>query len=226
MAEIRGIILDVDGTLIDSNAAHARAWQDALGAYGYNPLYGEVRQLIGMGGDQLLPILIGVDSQSEEGQEINELRSEIFQTRYLPWLRPFPQARKLLAQMRAVGLTLVVGSSTGQDELEKLLSIANVADLVQEVIAADDVVRSKPEPDIVETALAKMAHPRNTVLLLGDTPYDLEAATAAGIAMIALRCGGWQDVDLQGALAIYDDPADLLAHFTTSPLVADQLVAV
>jgi len=224
MVEIRGVILDVDGTLVDSNDAHARAWQDALGAYGYNPLYGEIRRLIGMGGDQVLPILIGVDSKSEEGEEINELRSEIFQTRYLPHLHPFPQARELLAQMRAIGLTLVVASSAKQEELEKLLGIADVADLVQEVTSSDEAEHSKPEPDIIEAALAKMEHPRNTVMLLGDTPYDLEAATRAGVAMIALRCGGWQDIDLQDAVAIYDDPADLLVNFATSPLAADQLV--
>lgn len=224
MVELRGVILDIDGTLVDSNAANARAWQDALAAYGYNPLYGEIRRLIGMGSDQLLPILIGVDSKSEEGQEISDLRSEIFQTRYLPRLQPFPQARELLAQMRAIGLTLVVASSAKQEELEKLLAIANVADLVQAVTSADDAEHSKPAPDIIEAALAKMAHARNTVVMLGDTPYDLAAAMRAGVPMIALRCGGWQDMDLQDAVAIYDDPADLLANFAMSPLAADQLV--
>lgn len=225
MVEIRGVILDVDGILVDSNDAHARAWRDALEAYGYNPLYGEIRQLIGMGSDQVLPILIGMDSKSTEGQEINELRSEIFQTHYLPRLRPFPQARALLAQMRAVGLTLVVASSAQQEELGKLVAIANVADLIQEVTTIDDAEHAKPAPDIVEAALAKMQHQRNAVVMLGGTPYDLEAATQAGIAMIGLRCGGWQDVDLYGALAIYENPADLLANFAISPLVADQLVA-
>jgi phosphoglycolate phosphatase-like HAD superfamily hydrolase len=99
-----------------------------------------------------------------------------------------------------------------------------VADLVQAVTSADDAEHSKPAPDIIEVALAKMAHPRNTVIMLGDTPYDLAAAMHAGIAMIALRCGGWQDMDLQDAVAIYDDPADSLANFAMSPLAADQLV--
>ena len=99
-----------------------------------------------------------------------------------------------------------------------------VADLVQAVTSADDTEHSKPAPDIIEVALAKMAHPRNTVIMLGDTPYDLAAAMHAGIAMIALRCGGWQDMDLQDAVVIYDDHADLLANFAMSPLAADQLV--
>ena len=90
--------------------------------------------------------------------------------------------------------------------------------------SADDAEHSKSAPDIIEVALAKMAHPRNTVIMLGDTPYDLAAAMHAGIAMIALRCGGWQDMDLQDAVVIYDDPADLLANFAMSPLAADQLV--
>lgn len=90
--------------------------------------------------------------------------------------------------------------------------------------SADDAEHSKPAPDIIEVALAKMAHPRNTVIMLGDTPYDLAAAMHAGVAMIALRCGGWQDMDLQDAVVIYDDPADLLANFAMSPLAADQLV--
>jgi HAD superfamily hydrolase (TIGR01509 family) len=224
--ELCGVILDIDGTLVDSNDAHARAWQDALQAHGYSRSFAEIRCLIGVGGDQMLPVLIGVADQSEEGQELSELRSEIFQTRYLPHLQPFPQARELLLQMRAAGLTLAVSSPAKCAEVEKLLAIANVADLVQDVTAADDVEYAKPAPDIVEAALARLGYSPSAVLMLGDTPYDIEAATRAGVAVIALRCGGWEDADLHDALAIYDDPADLLAHFATSPLHTSQAVAV
>ena len=227
MHEIRGVILDIDGTLVDSNDAHARAWQDALAVHGYDKPFDEIRCLIGMGGDQVLPALVGITAQSEQGQVLNNLRAEIFQTRYLPYIQPFPKARALLTQMRAAGLTLVVGSSARQTELEKLLTIADVADLIQGIVSSDDAEHSKPDPDIVEAALTKLGHPRNTVLLLGDTPYDIEAATRAGVAVIALRCDGWDEVDLCDALALYDNPADLLANFATSPLSSvNQLVAV
>lgn len=218
MTPLRGVILDVDGTLIDSNDAHARAWQDALAAESYEVPFEEVRRLIGMGGDNLLPELIGVEKDSPLGQRLSQSRSEIFKSRYLSTLKAFPQVPDLLARLRQDGFKIVVASSAQKDELEQLLEIAGANDFVQHETSSDDAERSKPEPDIVQAAVAKTGHKPAETLMLGDTPYDIQAAQKAGVPTIALRCGGWSDQALAGAVAIYDDPADLLAHYDSSPL--------
>jgi phosphoglycolate phosphatase-like HAD superfamily hydrolase len=216
---IRGVLLDVDGTLIDSNDAHARAWVDALDEFGYDIPFERVRPLIGMGGDKLLPALIGIAKDSDEGERLSKRRTEIFFTRYLPTIQPFPQVRELVQRMRRDGLELAVATSAEGEELEKLIRAAGVTDLIEETATSSDAASSKPDPGVIHAALERSGKPPREVLLLGDTPYDIEAATAAKVRVIALRCGGWwSDTDLAGALAIYDDPADLLAHYEDSPL--------
>jgi HAD superfamily hydrolase (TIGR01509 family) len=212
----RGALLDVDGTLIDSNDAHAQSWVDALAQHGIARSFYQLRKLIGMGSDHLLPA-IGIDASSERAETLMETRGEIFRRDYLPRLQPFPSTRALIEHMREVGLTLVVASSASKDDLGGLLERAGIADLIAKRTSADDADRSKPAPDIVEAALSLSGHAADEVLLLGDTPYDVVAAKRAGVAVVGVRCGGWGDVDLAGAIAIYDDPADLLRRFASSP---------
>lgn len=214
----RAVILDVDGTLVDSNDAHAQAWVDALAELGRPIVFERVRPLIGMGGDKVLPELTGLSQDSPEGKRLGERRAEIFQRRFLPVLKPLPGARPLLERMRAQGLTLVVASSAQEDELKVLLEIAGASDLVQETTSGSDADRSKPDPDIVRVALEGAGSPAAETLMIGDTRYDIEAAAKVGVRTVAFRSGGWQDADLPGALAIYDGPADLLARYDESPL--------
>jgi HAD superfamily hydrolase (TIGR01509 family) len=216
--DVRGVILDVDGTLVDSNDAHAQAWIEALAEAGHQVPFERVRRLIGMGGDNLLPELIGLEEDTPEGQRLSTRRGEIFKDRYLRTLRPFPGARALLERMRADGLDLVVASSAQADELEALLDVAEAKELLEDTTSSGDVERSKPEPDIVGVALRKLGHSAEAVMMLGDTPYDIEAAANVGVRTVAVRCGGWDDRDLDGVAAIYDDPADLLLHYDESPL--------
>jgi HAD superfamily hydrolase (TIGR01509 family) len=211
-------LLDIDGTLIDSNDAHARAWVAALAAHGYVVPFEQVRPLIGMGGDKLLPELTGLDPGSGEAKRMAETRSEIFLERELPTLRPTPGARDLLEHMKGRGLELVVATSAREDEVRALLEQAGVADLIEAASSADDAERSKPDPDIVQAALHKVRRPASHAVMIGDTPYDVEAATRARVPVIALRSGGWDDDALTGATAIYDHPADLLEHYDESPL--------
>ncbi len=218
---IRGVILDVDGTLVDSNDAHARAWMEGMAEHGYDASFETVRPLVGMGGDKLLPKAIQVDGEGEEGKAIDARRSEIFQTNYLPRLRAFPQVRELLTFMKERGLKLVVASSSKRETLEALLELAGATDLIESSTSTDDADASKPAPDIVGTALGRLGLPKDAVVMLGDTPYDVEAAQRAGVSLIGLRCGGWDDAGLEGAVAVYDDPADLLAHYDASPLASD-----
>jgi HAD superfamily hydrolase (TIGR01509 family) len=219
MRPIRGVILDIDGTLVNSNDAHARAWVSAFAETGFYLSFNTVRQLIGMGGDKLMPAVANVEEDSELGQRISQRRSEIFRTEHLPSLRAFPKTRELLSRLRGAGLKLAVASSAKREELEPLLELAAAKDLVEDVTSSSDAESSKPDPDIVEAALRALGFEASRVLMLGDTPYDIAAAGDAGISTIALRCGGRSDHDLSGAIAIYDDPEDLLARLETSPLL-------
>jgi phosphoglycolate phosphatase-like HAD superfamily hydrolase len=145
-AEIRGAILDVDGTLIDSNDAHAHAWVEALTQSGYETTFEALRPLIGMGGDHLLPHVANIAADSPEGRKVSALRKDVFQSKYLPKLRAFPNARDLLERMREHGIKMVVASSAEVDELTKLLKICGADKLVDEAVSSDDVDRSKPDP--------------------------------------------------------------------------------
>ena len=219
MSNIRGVILDVDGTLVLSNDAHAEAWMEAMADFGYYVPYEKIRPLIGMGGDKVLPETIGLQKDSEDGIKISAKRKEIFQKKHVPTLRAAPGARELVEYMHVHGLKLAVASSAEKDELKALLRVAGVSDLVEEEISSSDASRSKPDPDVIQVALQRFDLLANQVLTLGDTPYDIEAASKVGVGTIALRCGGWSDRELKGALAIYNDPDDLLNHYDTSPLV-------
>jgi len=214
----RAVLLDIDGTLVDSNDAHASAWATALAESGRRVEFTRVRPLIGMGSDKLLPVLAGIEPESREGAAITKRRGEIFQRDHMPRLRPTRGAARLLEWLRDDGLTLVVASSAEPGEVRDLLRIAGAAKLVDAVSSSGDAERSKPDPDIVRAALQKAGCRAEEAVLIGDTPYDIEAGTRAGLAVIALRCGGWwPDQSLAGAIAIYDDPEALVDHYLLSP---------
>ena len=217
---VRGVILDVDGTLVDSNDAHARAWVEALKAGGFDVPFARVRPLIGMGGDKLLPEVTGLPEDDPRAKRVGEERGRIFKSRYLPALRAFPGTRDLLVRMRDEGLKLAVASSAEADELETLLRIAGATDLIEGASSGDDAENSKPDPDVVHAALGRLRLGPGEVVMIGDTPYDVEAASRAGARAIGFRSGGWDDAALKGAVAIYGGPADLLARFPESPLAA------
>jgi HAD superfamily hydrolase (TIGR01509 family) len=204
------VIFDIDGTLIDSNDAHARAYVESLREHGRSADREHVRRLIGMGADKVLPEIAGVSEESTFGKAIAQRKKAIFTT-LLPSLRPTRGARDLVIYLRDTGVDLVVATSAGDDEATALLEQAGVADLFPKRTSKDDAAASKPDPDIVRAALMK-AHARpEASVMIGDTPYDIEAATHARIDVIALRCGGfWPDDALRAALDIFDDPAALL----------------
>ena len=217
MTKVRGVLLDVDGTLVDSNDAHANAWVEAMAEAGIEVPFSKVRRLIGMGGDKLLPASCGFEEDSSEGKKIGDRRQEIFRTRYLPTLQPFPQTKELLQRMTRAGLKLVVASSAKNDELQALLRVCGADELIDAKTSSDDAAHSKPDPDIVLAALERLGVPAAETLMLGDTPYDIGAAHKAGVRIVALRCGGWGDANLANAVAVYENPADLLANFDASP---------
>jgi len=215
------VLLDVDGTLVDSNDAHARSWVETLAEFGHRVPYERVRALIGEGGDKLLPQAIGVGKETPLGRAIAAKRRERFLRDYVPSLRPQPGARELLAELKRRGFERVVATSAEDEELRPLLAVLGAEDLIDARTSSSDAARSKPDPDIVRAALERSGRRPDEAMMLGDTPYDVAAAARAGVGTIALRCGGWPDERLAGALAIYDDPADLLRHLDRSPLAVE-----
>jgi HAD superfamily hydrolase (TIGR01509 family) len=170
-----------------------------------------------MGGDKLLPKVSGIDPESTAGKDISKRRAAIFMAEYLPHLHSCRGSHDLLRHLAERGVKLAVASSAKKKELQPLLEICGADTVIESATSSDDAENSKPDPDIVHAALHEIGLPADAVVMLGDTPYDIEAARRAGIRVIALRCGGWGDRDLT-ADAVYDDPADLAAHLDQLPL--------
>lgn len=206
---IRGVLLDVDGTLVDSNDEHARAWEQAFREHGYKVPYERIRPLMGMGGDKILPHLVRLDPDSIAGELIADRRRVVFLREHLPVLKPQRGSRQLVQRLRERGLRLAVASSAKAEEIDDLLRVAGVDDLVDEVVTNSQAAASKPEPDILHLALERIRCRPDEALMIGDTPYNIEAAARAGVATVALRCGGFSNQDLAGAIAVYDDPEAL-----------------
>jgi HAD superfamily hydrolase (TIGR01509 family) len=216
--EYEAVLLDIDGTLVDSNGAHAAAWSDALAAHGRHHTPEEIRPLIGMGSDKLLRHLASLDNEVGEGKQISDQRAELFKSRYLPTLQPTEGAVEFVEWLINSHLTTVVATSAKQEEVRELLAICGGESFADQATTSDDADRSKPDPDIIAAALHKSGAPPHRAVMIGDTPYDIEAARRAGVAAIALRCGGWADAHLAGAMAIYDHPRHLLDRLSLSPL--------
>lgn len=218
MARKRVVLLDVDGTLIDSNDAHAKAWVETASEFGYDVEYERVRRMIGMGGDKVLPELTGLQEESEEGKKILDRRGELFRKKYLPDLKAFPRARELLTKLKKDGYALVVATSASEEDLNALLEQGGLDDIIEKATSSDDAEESKPAPDIVEAALKKARATPDEACMLGDTPYDVAAAGRAGVEIIGVECGGWPAESLRGAVAVFRDPADLLTRYSESVL--------
>jgi HAD superfamily hydrolase (TIGR01509 family) len=212
----RAVILDVDGTLVDSNDAHADAWIAAFTEFGITVAYDAVRRSIGMGGDKLMPAVAGIEESSRLGQQIAQRRADIFKSRYLPGITAFPHVRELIRRLKDDGYTPAVASSAKEDELDPLLEAAGVQDLIPARTSSDAADRSKPDPDIVVAALEQVSADRARAVMIGDTPYDVAAAKRAGIEIVGVECGGWTREALAGAVEVYRDPADLLERYATS----------
>ena len=214
---LRGVIFDIDGTLVDSNKAHAQSWVDTLREAGYEVPFDVIWPMIGMGGDKLLPSATGIESDSDLGKKLSKRRWELFQREYVPRLKPTPGARDLVQRMKNDGLEMIVATSASGNEVNVLLEAANVADLMQEKTSSSDAAESKPDPDIVQAAVKKSGFEPDELIMLGDTPYDVQAATGANVKLVGLLCGGWTMEELSGAVAIYDNPQDLLKWYDQSP---------
>ena len=225
---IKTVIFDVDGTLVDTVDMHAEAWQRTLKEYGKDVEFSVVRAQIGKGGDQLLPVFLSREEIDQFGEEIEKRRGELFKQDYLPKVNAFPKVRELVERIHRDGKRVVLASSAKQDELETFKQVTNLADLLEGETSADDAEKSKPEPDIFLAAMKQAGNPEPTeAIVVGDTPYDAIAAAKAKLKTIALLCGGFPEQSLKdaGCIALYKDPADLLAHYEESPIKTDGRVS-
>jgi HAD superfamily hydrolase (TIGR01549 family) len=218
---IKAVIFDIDGTLIDSVDLHAKAWVEALKHFGHGIAFQDLRSQIGKGGDQILHGLLPPEVIEQRGEEIKDFRADLFRRRYMPQVRAFPGVRELFERIRAVGQRAVLASSGNADEVEQYKEIANIADLIDSDTSSDDAERSKPFPDIFQAALAKLQGLScDEAVVVGDTPYDAEAARRAQIKSIGVLSGGFTGQALRdaGCIAIYHGPEDLLHRYDNSPL--------
>lgn len=220
-ARIKAVVFDIDGTLLDSVDLHARAWVEAFAHFGIRAEEAEVRRQIGKGGDQLLPVFVDEARLTREGEAIESYRSDLFKRTYLAQAKPFPAVGALLSHVRDAGQIVALASSGKADEVENYQKILGITDLVDVVTTSDDADRSKPHPDIFEAVLKKLPGvAKDAVMVIGDTPYDAQAAAGAGLSTIGVLCGGFPEAELSaaGCVAIYRDPQDLLDGYARSPL--------
>lgn len=219
---IEAVIFDVDGTLVDSVDLHARAWQESFARFGKQVPFEDVRYQIGKGGDQLLPVFFTKKELDDFGEELEKFRGDLFKREYLSRVRAFPKVRELFERVRADGKRIALASSAKEEELGAYKKIARIEDLVEEETSADDAEKSKPHPDIFEAALTRLDHLEPArVIVVGDTPYDAEAAGKAGIRSIGFLCGGFPEADLRaaGCVEIYEGATDLLSRYHDSIIV-------
>jgi HAD superfamily hydrolase (TIGR01509 family) len=219
----RAVLFDIDGTLVDSVDLHAQAWQESLARFGKEVPCEEIRSQIGKGGDQLLPVFLNDEELERFGEDLAEHRTGVYQRQYLPWAKPFPGARDLLARLKQGGMLVGLASSCKRVELGYYLRMVGGASLVDAATTAEDVERSKPEPDVFLACLERLALDPGDAVAVGDSPYDAEAAGRAGITTVGVLSGGFEQRDLEaaGCIAIYQDCADLLARLPSTPLAPE-----
>ncbi len=217
---MKAVIFDVDGTLIDSVDLHAKAWQDSFAHFGVTVSFAAVRSQIGKGGDELVPTFLNKKQINEFGDELMEWRGEHFKNTYMSSVKPFHDSNHLLQRVKKSGKLTAVGSSAKKDELEYYLQLLNAKGLFDIVTSADDVDKSKPNPDIFAVALTKLQTSTSEAIVIGDTPYDAEAAKRIGLPTVGFLSGGFskESLSVAGAIKIYKGPTELLEKYDDSPI--------
>jgi len=193
-------ILDVDGTLVDTNYHHAIAWHRALHAHGHSVQMWKVHRHIGMGGDQILEALIGEQAEAEQGDEIREAEGEAY-GELIGEVEPLEGARELIERLKGEGATVILASSAKQEEVDHYLDLLDARELVDGWTTSADVENTKPDPDLVHAALEKAGGDDPSVMV-GDSVWDVKAAQAAGVPTLAVLTGGFSEAELREAGAV------------------------
>ncbi|MEF2976566.1 HAD family hydrolase [Subtercola sp. YIM 133946] len=212
------VLFDIDGTLVDSNYLHVHAWSLALADLGHPVDDWRIHAGIGMDSSKLLDALLG-NEKDRLGEKASDGHSERYSS-LADELRPFQDARALLQAVAARGVRVVLATSAPEDELKKLRAALDSEDALYAVTSADDVETAKPEPDVVTVALQKAGVEPGSAIMVGDTVWDIEAASKAGVRCIAVKSGGIGAAELRdaGAIEVYDDVAALLAALDSSAI--------
>jgi HAD superfamily hydrolase (TIGR01509 family) len=216
-----GVLFDVDGTLVDTTYLHAVSWWEALRQLGADVPMAKIHRAIGMGSDKLLDHLLGPDRDRDKDEQATTAHDVL----YGAWwerLRPLPGATELLKAVAERGLTVVLASSAKEAELDHLRRVVAADDVIAAATSSSDAEQSKPAPDILEAALAQSDVDPQAAVFVGDSVWDVEAAGRLDIPCIGLTCGGTSADELSeaGAVAVYDDPAALLAALDDSAIAA------
>jgi HAD superfamily hydrolase (TIGR01549 family) len=190
-------ILDVDGTLVDTNYHHALAWHRALHAHGHSVQMWKVHRHIGMGGDQILDALIGEEAAAADGEAIAEAAGEAYKE-LIGEVEPLEGARGLIEKLKDDGATVILASSAKEEEVDHYLDLLDARELVDDWTTSADVEATKPEPDLVNAALEKAGND-NASVMVGDSVWDVEAAKRAGIPTLAVLTGGFSEEELREA---------------------------
>jgi HAD superfamily hydrolase (TIGR01509 family) len=203
-------ILDIDGTLVDTNYQHAIAWYRAFCRHDLILPIWQIHRHIGMGGDQLVPALAGDDFESEHGDDVREDEKALY-SELIGEVRPTQGARELIEELKASGCTVLLASSAKQDEVEHYLDLLGARELADGWTSSADVESTKPEPDLVHSALQKAGAKASGAVMVGDSPYDVAAAKRAGVATVAVLTGGFSEAELRdaGAREVYESVAEL-----------------
>jgi HAD superfamily hydrolase (TIGR01509 family) len=204
----RAALLDVDGTLIDANYHHALAWYRAFRRSGITLPLWRIHRHVGMGGDQLVPALVGARIHEERGEEIREARGEEYE-KLIEEVAPLEGARALIEGLRERGMTVVLASSSPQKEIDHYLELLDAREIADCWTTEDDVAATKPEPDLVHAALDKAG--AEDAVMVGDTPWDIEAARKAGVETVCVITGGFSEQELRdaGAAAVFESVDEL-----------------
>jgi HAD superfamily hydrolase (TIGR01549 family) len=210
-------ILDVDGTLVDTNYQHAIAWYRAFRRHGVVPPLWRIHRHIGMGGDQLVDAVAGHGVERENGDDIREAEGELYM-QLIDEVAPFEAARELIVELKRRGHAVVLSSSAKQDEVDRYLDLLDVREVADGWTTSADVEATKPEPDLVRAAL-DVAETDDAVMV-GDTVWDVKAAARAGIETLAVLTGGFSDAELRdaGALDVFDSVLELRSSLDGTPL--------
>jgi HAD superfamily hydrolase (TIGR01549 family) len=209
-------LLDVDGTLVDTNYHHVLAWYRSFREHGIALPVWRIHRHVGMGGDQLVPALVpGIDEELHEA--IEETRGQKY-AELIDEVRAFDQAHELIEELKREGITVVLASSSPQDELDHYLDLLDARDLADAWTTKDDVDATKPAPDLVLAALEKAG--TTEAVMVGDTPWDVEAARKAGVDTICVITGGFsrQELEEAGAVAVYESVEELRERLDSTPL--------
>ena len=215
----RGVLFDVDGTLVDSNYLHAVTWHAALRTFDHLVPTNVLHRAIGMGSDQMLDHVLGTERDTSEDEDISQAHKVLYRQHWERLTR-LPGARELVRACADRGLAIVLASSADENELAALKRVLDADELITAETNADDVQDSKPEPDIVGVALERARLTADQALFVGDSVWDGIACERAGVAFIGLTCGGTSAHELRGvgAVEVWQHPADLLDHLADSRL--------